>query len=759
MPRILDYIQLDGNCYFDSGYVPSAHTGIGALFQITSVSTKQQIVGGVVDSGIFRYIPYYVNGSGYGAYFPVDLTTGGTQLATANTTALTYLMYNFSEEGQTSSTLVRRSDSTNGNISVAIAIDETMENTNDITMWICANHNSNDTVYGKALVGKFYEFGIYENKVPVRYYLPALDDNNVVCLYDIITKTYIYNIGSGTLAYGNVAYTLGDTRDTKLAYLKTVGATMVVDYLIKHKHSKLIIEFEPEFIYPYLNLYGAIDNPGGTNVSRYYIQNNTTTGLAYCWGPTSGATSCGTIVKQRMKYTIDGVNNKVYREVSGSTTSYNITASSEPDSTVSMCLLGINNSTSASSDFFVRFYSAEIWEDDMLIHRFIPWRDADGKVCLFDEVTHTNLYTGNVYGVAIAGPDDTNYKKVEYTTTKTISHEGRGRSVIDDRMYTMRGDTGGTTTIIDRTMTTLPPDIGTLTSISFASLPTKLEYVSGEDIDLTGIKVVGLYSSGTVADITSLCTCIVPSPLVSSGTAVVTYDTFTLTFDYLILVPAPQSTITLCHFDGNCVDEVSGNSMGTFSNAVGKYKQGHVNGGWLSIANSYANYTWANLKNGTFTIEWWAKNNSSTYTTTFSQKSVYYDGSTTDTGGIYANGTVTQGFAYDRNLLHKDALDTHAFGLSSNCSTDVTNYYIDSNFNLYTSWHHFAIVITNGFYTCYLDGHKSSAGTCKNFSGYNERNPLRFGLGSNTIIDELLICTEVKYVGDFIPDGPYTITN
>lgn len=51
---------------------------------------------------------------------------------------------------------------------------------------------------------KLYSFKIKENDTLVRDFIPVLDENNVPCLYDKVTKNYFYNDGTGTFDYGTL---------------------------------------------------------------------------------------------------------------------------------------------------------------------------------------------------------------------------------------------------------------------------------------------------------------------------------------------------------------------------------------------------------------------------------------------------------------------------------------------------------------------------------------------------------------------------
>ena len=52
--------------------------------------------------------------------------------------------------------------------------------------------------------GKFYYCKIWENDILIRDFIPVKDTNDVVCLYDKVTKTYFYNQGSGSFIAGPV---------------------------------------------------------------------------------------------------------------------------------------------------------------------------------------------------------------------------------------------------------------------------------------------------------------------------------------------------------------------------------------------------------------------------------------------------------------------------------------------------------------------------------------------------------------------------
>lgn len=49
---------------------------------------------------------------------------------------------------------------------------------------------------------KFWYFKIYKKNELVRHLLPVLDSSGTPCMYDLVSKTYLYNQGTGSFSYG-----------------------------------------------------------------------------------------------------------------------------------------------------------------------------------------------------------------------------------------------------------------------------------------------------------------------------------------------------------------------------------------------------------------------------------------------------------------------------------------------------------------------------------------------------------------------------
>ena len=71
----------------------------------------------------------------------------------------------------------------------------------DYSMFI-GNHNEAGSPFVQGVYAKWYSFKIYDNNTLVRDYIPAIDSNGTVCLYDKVSETYFYNKGTGSFTVG-----------------------------------------------------------------------------------------------------------------------------------------------------------------------------------------------------------------------------------------------------------------------------------------------------------------------------------------------------------------------------------------------------------------------------------------------------------------------------------------------------------------------------------------------------------------------------
>ena len=68
-----------------------------------------------------------------------------------------------------------------------------------------SNFNQSITYYDRYLIGRIYDFAMWDNGHLVRSMIPAKNSSNVLGMYDTVTQTFFTNQGTGTFTAGPVA--------------------------------------------------------------------------------------------------------------------------------------------------------------------------------------------------------------------------------------------------------------------------------------------------------------------------------------------------------------------------------------------------------------------------------------------------------------------------------------------------------------------------------------------------------------------------
>ena len=200
LPRFVEYIHFDGNSWVDIDYTPSNNTRVVGKFSFTQwhPTPGANYVFGVFGEGANF-------GLNAGSKRIVMNVPWGTKAAVAFNNANNFgQIYSFdiSNKGAYLDGVLKLTGS---------QLSETFTATKSFFVgW------SNGTSVQK-LVGNVYSIQIYENDVLVKDLRPCLDRNNVACMYDMVTKKYFYNKGTGNLiagapsGYTQLEYTQNDS--------------------------------------------------------------------------------------------------------------------------------------------------------------------------------------------------------------------------------------------------------------------------------------------------------------------------------------------------------------------------------------------------------------------------------------------------------------------------------------------------------------------------------------------------------------------
>lgn len=178
------YLESTGTQCIDTNYVPNNTTRIEMVFEFTKTHTEHGWIFGARNG-------YLVDD------FSVAWHTGANEFYNAFGTDLQYMK---SCQANIIYKLVKNRNITTINGVSATSPDSIFNS--GYSMFLFALHNVEGAF--KPAFLKIYSAKIYDNDVLIRDYIPALDENNIACLYDKVTKTYFYNQGTGSFNAGPI---------------------------------------------------------------------------------------------------------------------------------------------------------------------------------------------------------------------------------------------------------------------------------------------------------------------------------------------------------------------------------------------------------------------------------------------------------------------------------------------------------------------------------------------------------------------------
>ena len=252
-----------------------------------------------------------------------------------------------------------------------------------------------------------YMLQLYTKDGLVRDLRPCIDAKGTVCMYDMVTKKYYYNQGTGTLTAGN--------KINFVDYIIFDGKSYIDTGYKPNPNSSVSVTYNPHYNSVFSCIFGTQD---GADTNRFYalisstpyrVQvNSCKSSTAYFGISENGlvTNSNGTFTSQQQKVelTIDNYNKQISVKSDELTKTYNTEQYSSthhtPECRYSM-LLGDRSSggvPSTSNRFKGEIYGFEIMESGELVQDLRPCVVA-GEACFYDMVTgkiFTNTGTGTL---------------------------------------------------------------------------------------------------------------------------------------------------------------------------------------------------------------------------------------------------------------------------------------------------------------------------------------------------------------------------
>lgn len=305
----------------------------------------------------------------------------------------------------------------------------------DASVDLCFGNVYNSS--GTAGKMKLFRTKVYSGTTLIADFIPCKDDNNVVCLYDAIRENTYYSQTSTQLVAGDSeGVILRDYLKVSGAWQSLIGSdiddvntgggstddwTGLTDYIessgtqyidtgynVKANSAFEIIANASTSNSQYPTLFG-VRRSNMTGSMAMFAKYNNDTRAYYNWGGSNTADavlySHFNFNGNKTKYQISK-NQVIAQADNGKIASIPVTGTDAVND-LSVYVFSLNEGGSDMGSICHctgKLYRFRIYEDDALVHEFIPWTDANDVVCLKDTVTGDFKYNAGT-GVFTRGTD------------------------------------------------------------------------------------------------------------------------------------------------------------------------------------------------------------------------------------------------------------------------------------------------------------------------------------------------------------------
>ena len=415
----VEYIQSSGTQYIDTGFKPGGNTKVVIDFCAYNQSTTQQgVFGGGTNTtgGLFSLL--------------TGTSTSSLQADYDTTQSLANINNTISELDLTKRVVISMSNELVINSSSVTSVDiKTFTSTQN--MYLFANNNGGTLQLPSSLY--LYSCMIYDHDTLVRNFIPCKNSAGTVGLYDATNGVFYQNAGSGSFTAGpDATYADG-------VVINYLGSNKVVDIndepvkeLAKDTEwiFQAVAEIEESKLPEGYTQLEYIQSSGTQWIDTGFKPNQNTRVLADCdlmsgvyptafgaWSSSSGA-----------KYILLSLSDTVARHY------YNLIETDKNVTIKGRHMLDMNKNklivdnveivTVAASTFSVsqslylftfhggetnenfktnaKYYSCKIYDNDTLVRDFIPCKNADGVIGMYD-VVNSQFYQNAGIGVFTAG--------------------------------------------------------------------------------------------------------------------------------------------------------------------------------------------------------------------------------------------------------------------------------------------------------------------------------------------------------------------
>lgn len=252
--------------------------------------------------------------------------------------------------------------------------------------------------------GRIYFCRIYDNGTLVRDFVPCINPDGAVGLYDLVTAAFFGNSGTGSFVAGAIPGELLPYGYTQVEYIQSSGTQYIDTGLAPSFPMKVEMTVETTTGSSTVDKMVLASTDGTNGTVPVYWYNGT-------WyaeiGKTGGQSASGTL-KDNTKYNVvfTATSSKHSLVVNGATLvekTGSLTGSTKP-----LFLFARNNNGTASHFSTAKIYSLKLYSNGVLVRDYVPCKNGSGVVGLYDvanDVFYQNAGTGTfAAGEEVAAP-------------------------------------------------------------------------------------------------------------------------------------------------------------------------------------------------------------------------------------------------------------------------------------------------------------------------------------------------------------------
>lgn len=251
---------------------------------------------------------------------------------------------------------------------------------------------------------RLYYAKFWESGVLTKHFVPYRK-NGVLCLWEKVSNTFVYNYGTGRLFAGPEKASEVPDDNTELEYIETSGTQYIDTGVVATGYTTAQGVFS-DIPYPdsgSIVLFGSRYDTGGY---KLFSANVYSTNFKFFYASSSGILDI---------YQTPSTAVVTLSPTEGRTNSYKGSLTSTKQDYINpiyifrrSCPSGVDPLACPSG----RLHSFKVWEGETLVRDMVPYR-KNGVVCMYDKVSQTYFYNAGT-GAFTGGPAVADNERVEY---------------------------------------------------------------------------------------------------------------------------------------------------------------------------------------------------------------------------------------------------------------------------------------------------------------------------------------------------------